>query len=731
MRVTVKVFLDGNEVFSKIFGEGVYRLGRSDLSDIVLQHESVSRSHLELRVTEAAVYATNMSTAGKVRLNGKPSETAEVADGDEISIGPFKILLFHGERASEEPVPPPLGDAAAGGMDLGAGGDANQIPGMGSSPGVGPKGEPVYNFNGEGGGEGEGGGAVEPPGGRAAAAVLEPPGGFGSAPSPMRDSPVVEGTSALARAETQVELKPVVAKLIFTDGPRAGEEIMLEAFEVTLGRSKKADIFLDDEKLSRVHAKITRVGMGYRLIDLNSRNGTYVNGMRVLEHPLSSFDQIEIGHSKIKFLIHDIVLSDMNRRQAGTLVPLEQTKSFQIDPARAAELIELQRPMSPGPAMDPQMGGGGLGGVGGMQEAPVPYSDRAKSNKVKIAVGILALLLITYLVIPSESDKATPTAGEQKKESLSDVKVPPAMPKEYLELTPESQRAVEGYYNSAVQLAERENFEEAVAYLKKIHEALPYYKNSRELQEQFLKKVKEKQIADAQEKAKRDEKQDLAIYLDEGLEYLKEGDFDKAAEAFNSAIVIDPNNQTAIQGLKAAEYKVRRIEDIPPERDPEQEKRKLVAELFQKAVASFTNKGYQEAIDTAEKIRQIELKGDTQYLNEAKQIIDRARMLQKEEFEPWLIQAKEKFAEGDYNASRDLCEEMSKRDPAYDEAKECVLKARKQLNRLAKEAYTHGYILESMNRIEEAKQYWNRAKNYVRQGDEYYDKVMRKLEYYQ
>jgi tetratricopeptide (TPR) repeat protein len=176
---------------------------------------------------------------------------------------------------------------------------------------------------------------------------------------------------------------------------------------------------------------------------------------------------------------------------------------------------------------------------------------------------------------------------------------------------------------------------------------------------------------------------------------------------------------------------MRDMDKVPPERDPEKEKAKLVADLFQKAVAAFSTKSYQEAIDTAEKIRAIELKNDTQYLNEAKQIIDRARMLQKDEFEPFLIQAKEKFAEGDYNASRDLCEEMIKRDAAYDEAKQCLGTAKQQLNRLAREAYTRGYILESMNRIEEAKQYWNRAKNYVRAGDEYFDKVNKKLEYYQ
>src|SRR5262249_47641113 len=147
-------------------------------------------------------------------------------------------------------------------------------------------------------------------------------------------------------------------------------------------------------------------------------------------------------------------------------------------------------------------------------------------------------------------------------------------------------------------------------------------------------------------------------------------------ESFRQALDIDPRNDTAKNGLKAAEYKVRSFEEIPPERDPEQEKIEQVKALFEKSIAAFKVKSYQEAIEQAEKIRQIELKNNTQYLNEAKQIIDRAKMLQKEEFEPFLIQAKEKYAEGDYNSSRDLCEEMLKRDPAYEDAKDLLQKTK-------------------------------------------------------
>jgi len=725
MKATVKVYENGREIFAKVFDEGVYRAGRSDFSDIPLLHDGVSRSHLELRVTEATIYMTNMSTAGRVKLNGKPKETSEIADGDEITIGPFKIIVFHGEKdigaAAGESQPPDAKPADAALSDLGGAENGGLVDGGGG----------LNDLN---AGDVAGGAAAIDVGG--GVAEME-------APAPA-ESPVAGGTnqSSMNRSETEVEIRPLVAKLIFTEGPRENEEIPIETYEVTFGRSKRADIYLDDDKLSRIHAKITRVGMGYRLIDMNSRNGTYVNGMRVLEHPLSSFDQIEIGRSKMKFLIHDMVSGSVGG--GGKLAPIggqatlanasvdeqpvfEQTRSMQIDAIPDEVLMDMQQQ----PNVPPPMYPGEFVPEGGLPQA-------RKNGLRKLLIGALAVLIVLYFVLPAGTNNGKPVGKDGKpveetaqKSTPADVKLPALMPKEYMELSPELQRMVEGHYNSAQKAAELFQYEEAVGHLRKIHDYLPYYKQSRELLDQYSKKVKEKQIADAQEKAKKDEKQDLQIYLDEGQEYLKEGDFERAAESFNSAIVIDPTNQLAVKGLKAAELKVRSVDEIPPDKDPEQDKRKLVAELFQKAVAAFTNKSYQEAIDTADRIRQIELKGDTQYLNEAKQIIDRARMLQKDEFEPFLIQAKEKYAEGDYNASRDLCEEMLKRDAAYEEAKECVTKAKKQLNRLAKEAYTHGYILESMNRIEEAKQYWNRAKNYVRTGDDYFDKINRKLDYYQ
>lgn len=710
MKITVKVYQNGEEVLSRVLDKGSHRAGRSEFCDIVLQGDQVSRSHMELRVTDSAVYMTNMSAGGRVKVNSERVETAEIQDGDEISIGPYKLVVFHGER------------------------DADAVPDMNAAvgdiaPPVDSPQEEIPKFNLDGDAPKE---EAKPDEMMPQSPALQEPGEVIPMPLPERefgneDYPV-EGTAALLKAETVVEAKPLVAKLVFLEGPKAGDEMPLEAYEVTFGRSKKADVFVDDEKLSRKHCKIARIGMGYRLIDLGSRNGTFVNGMRILEHPLNSFDVIEFGNTKLKFLILDLAMGDMGRNAlapvGGKTGSIGETASVMMTPEDEAALMELQRR---GPSLAPEP----VDFRGQVYQNVQNFQKRSGSRTPLYLLIIAALVGLYFFVQQTEKAQNQQAQTQTATKQPAAPKVPPQFPKEYAELTPESQRAIEGHYNAAIRAADQEKYEEAVANLKAIHEAIPYYKSSKELYEQYAKKYKEQQIQMAQVKAQKDEKADLALYLEDGVEYLREGDFDRAAEAFNAAILLDPKSEIAIKGLRAAELKVRDLEKLPPERDPEDEKKKQVSDLFQLAVKAFTDKEYQKAIDKAEQIRKIEIKGDTQYLNEAKQIIDRAKLMQKEEFEPFLIQAKEKYAEGDYSASRDLCEEMLKRDPAYEEAKDCVLKAKKQLNRLAKEAYTHGYILESMNRIEEAKQYWNRAKNYVRPGDDYYEKIMKKLEYYQ
>lgn len=100
------------------------------------------------------------------------------------------------------------------------------------------------------------------------------------------------------------------------------------------------------------------------------------------------------------------------------------------------------------------------------------------------------------------------------------------------------------------------------------------------------------------------------------------------------------------------------------------------------------------------------------------------------EYETFLTLAQEKYAEGDYNASRDLCEEILKRAPRMAKASEILNRTKRQLATLAKEAYLQGIEAERMTQIDTAKSYWNRALNYARPEDPFHREIASKLEKY-
>src|SRR5262245_2258914 len=70
---------------------------------------------------------------------------------------------------------------------------------------------------------------------------------------------------------------------------------------VLLGRSRSCDLALSSPDASRRHAEIRLATSGWLVHDLDSTNGTFVNGQRVTERLLRTGDRIEIGRDSITF----------------------------------------------------------------------------------------------------------------------------------------------------------------------------------------------------------------------------------------------------------------------------------------------------------------------------------------------------------------------------------------------------------------------------------------------
>ena len=94
----------------------------------------------------------------------------------------------------------------------------------------------------------------------------------------------------------------MAAKLIVSKNNREISQVPLERTVITIGRKHVNDVHLDDPGVSGSHAKILTVGNDSFLEDLNSTNGTLVNGNKVTKTPLKDQDLIQIGIFQLRYL---------------------------------------------------------------------------------------------------------------------------------------------------------------------------------------------------------------------------------------------------------------------------------------------------------------------------------------------------------------------------------------------------------------------------------------------
>ena len=85
------------------------------------------------------------------------------------------------------------------------------------------------------------------------------------------------------------------------------KEVQITKDKTTLGRRPYNDIVIDNLAVSGEHAVLQMVGADVFIEDLNSTNGTYINGKAIKKQLLADGDVVEIGKYKIKFQLGDAV----------------------------------------------------------------------------------------------------------------------------------------------------------------------------------------------------------------------------------------------------------------------------------------------------------------------------------------------------------------------------------------------------------------------------------------
>ena len=110
-------------------------------------------------------------------------------------------------------------------------------------------------------------------------------------------------------------------------GPELGKRAALGAGGFEIGRSSKSDLPIDQESISRHHARITFDGRQHVIEDLGSTNGTFVNEQQQKKSPLKDGDTVKVGRSILKYMAGDNIESEYHEEiyRLMTMDALTQT----------------------------------------------------------------------------------------------------------------------------------------------------------------------------------------------------------------------------------------------------------------------------------------------------------------------------------------------------------------------------------------------------------------------
>ncbi len=794
---------DGDLVKSQSL-DGEADLGRGEGCVIRLDDRAISRQHAVFRTTPEGVQVQKKSDFASLTVNGVDCTSAIIREGDVIAIGPYRVKLQAALAAAavtpnvatteRSEVPPPAQSVPIAvplaPMEFGTGQESSLASAPGSreiefSPdSAGPllgdlslEGEPdaspaltLESPNEADSGEGDGFLALESSADQAEAMNVE-------VQEFQASSAVTQNMIAAGEDEvTQVaKARTLQVGLVIPEGHANFTEFELDRDETTLGRDKDCEIVLSDKKSSRRHATILRAGIKFVLKDLNSANGTFVNGAKVTEQELYGGDRIRIGACEIEFRANS---SEYAAREKNFMpvavepssVTSEAPLSLSYESMPTSEISPLGTGGSAG------MGGNGFGGLGqmsgsagamgsqpvvhnlgysaspggmpggipggipGMAGIPGFQSSQKQTllqryrnlpPKRKLLYTVLILGVIALLLFDDEdintrkNKKPKPSASARPSPGASGLPAGVA----FEALTPEQKKFVEIQHEQAFTHLKNKEYDKAIFEIRKIFPIITDYKDSREIERYSVEgKRKLEALEEERRKKAQEEKQkaEVAQLLSEVGDKMKKKQYDLAKELFSEILARDPENQQV--GIWKRE--IQDFEDLQAQQVKMVEVRRQVNlhawEEFKKALKVKAAGKCRSAIPLFAKIPAIEA-DDRRPAVKAKAMIADCRRSIKEARDPLLAEAKTLEDSGEFAKAWETYKKATVVDPDHPAGFDGMDRVRKVLHNRAKDTYTEAVLAESYSDFRMAKSKFKETMTIAPPDDIYYERSQRKL----
>lgn len=726
-------------------------IGRGEGNVLRLEDRAVSRKHALIRKTSEGVQIEKQSDFAPIRLNGVECTRALMREGDVVDIGPFRmrldakkeaaqeprreqlslpveptVIIDESEMQSADPLPTDLPSAT---LDLGAGG-VLQIDDSDAATGVGIAQPILGDATGAEVGSQDPGTSIfkDQSAENVEEEIPELNIDFGNLSADGGPASLsIEGGSVDEDAATRVLKSAVDACLEIEPGLANVEKLDLDKAEIFIGRGRECELVLNDKKSSRKNTVISRVGNRYVLRDLDSSNGTYLNGESIREAELSADDVIRIGEVEIRFIALNPDYEQKKSQflsiaDAEALAPPAQSARPQISEGMTSGM--MGRPVEAAPVPKTRSG------IFGILDKYFKNFGSLKPMQKLLVVLFVGLFLSWYFEDELglvEKPKPRPVAVKK----TADGK--PVLSADYDSLTAVKRTQIDDAIRRGTDSVQTMDYDQALYEVKTfVFPVLPEYGPAKEI-ERYAQEGKRRKDAIAEEARKKEAalqlKERIAALENQTRVFMSKRQYDQAKETFGEILSVDPDN-ASVSGWKVE------IEAWMEEQSRIQQEKQVQEEINKRAWDTF-NEGFdlhkagkfRQAIEIYKKIPELGT-DDPSLLKKYLTMIKTCQNSIRDLRDPFLKRAKALELEGDLAQAFREYQSATEVDPLDSGGWAGMDRIRDVLNDRSKILYTEAVIAESYSDFKTANAKFKEILKMAPDGSLYHQRAARKLQSY-
>jgi pSer/pThr/pTyr-binding forkhead associated (FHA) protein len=497
------------------------------------------------------------------------------------------------------------------------------------------------------------------------------------------------------------------------------DKYLIESEKTFIGRDpSKCQIVLNDTEVSSVHAVITKNNITVSIEDLNSSNGTILNGERINKAILGHNDEFVIGG--VTFTVK--FRSDYLKEENSTLMAVDENQTVEVE-----EIVEVQA--DEGEHID------ALGEI--VSNSPQEKSlikriwkdDEKRKKAIYVLVGIVAAYIFliddnpTPVAAPKKAKHATVKSEDKPIVNKTSGKV----------LSEDEKRAYSARYEIGKNHFNNGRYREALEELLKISAVDPNFNSSLQsliaLSKEGLSKLEEQEKKRIAEQASAEKKIKVKELVSKAEEFVKDRRVEMAQDVFNEIAKIDPENiDITKMKLELEDWqkeKSRKELEIVSKKKAREDK----VEKLKPGKTLFLQKEWFKAISKLEDFLKVK-DMDEDLTKEASDMLKTSRDEVSTNVAPLVGKAKSLMEGQDLKGAYEVYQQILKIEPSNLEALNQVGDIREQLANKARKVYREAIISESLSLFQDAKEKFQEVQQISPVDSDYYKKATDKLKDY-